>query len=236
MENDTEVIRQQMAETRQSLSEKVEAVEELVASAVKETTEAVNKTVENVTGAVEGTVNTVKETLAGTVNTVKESVTGTVNTVKESVTDSVQSVKDALDITGYVDKHPWLVMGGCVAVGYALGSMLPSASGHHTTSGSTSTPGSLYEPPASPPSSSSAWGATSAAPTSTGSESRSWTSFVPDSWMPLIDKLKGLAIGTMSGVIGEMVMKAVPENIKSEVTQLLDDATQRLGGTPLRHQ
>jgi ElaB/YqjD/DUF883 family membrane-anchored ribosome-binding protein len=229
MENDTEVIRQQMAETRTSLSEKVEAVEELVASAVKETTQAVNKTVENVTDAVEGTVNTVKETVAGTVNTVKETVAGTVNTV----TDSVESVKNALDISGYVEKHPWLVMGGCVAVGYALGSMLGESQPHRA--GSSTPARSAYEPPASP-STSEAWGATSAAPTSTGSAGGSLTSFIPDSWMPVIDKLKGLAIGTMSGVVGEMVMKAVPENIKNEVSQLLDDTTQRLGGTPVRHQ
>jgi len=231
MENDTEVIRQQMAETRNSLSEKVEAVEERIATAVKETTDAVAKTVENVTGAVEGTVNTVKESVAGTVNSVKESVAGTVNSVKESVVGSVESVKNALDITGYVEQYPWLVMGGCVAVGYALGSMIPGNSNHHS-----STPSKAYEPPAPAPSASSAWGATSAAPTSTGSEGKSWTSFLPDSWMPLVDKLKGMAIGTMSGVVGEMVMKAVPENIKSEVSQMLDDATQRLGGVPLRHQ
>jgi len=223
MENDTEVIRQQMAETRNSLSEKVEAVEELVTSAVKETTQAVNKTVENVTGAVEGTVNTVKETVAGTVNT-----------VKETVADSVESVKNALDISGYVEQYPWLVMGGAVAVGYALGSMLGESRPHYT--GDYAPASSAYEPPAAPPSTSAAWGATSAAPTSTGSAGSSWTSFIPDSWLPVIDKLKGLAIGTMSGVVGEMVMKAVPENIKNEVSQLLDDATQRLGGTPVRHQ
>jgi len=219
MENDTEVIRQQMAETRNSLTEKVEAVEELVSSAVKETTEAVTKTVENVTGAVEGTVNTVKETVAGTVNTVKDTVAG-----------SVESVKNALDITGYVDKYPWLVMGGAVAVGYALGTMVGESKPHYAPASTA------YEPSASPPSDSHAWGAASAAPTSTGSAGRSWTSFVPDGWMPLIDKLKGLAIGTMTGVIGEMVMKAVPENIKHEVSQMLDDTTQRLGGTPVRHQ
>jgi len=217
MENDTEVIRQQMAETRNSLSEKVEAVEELVASAVKETTQAVAKTVENVTGAVENVTGAVE---------------GTVNTVKATVTDSVESVKNALDITGYVEQYPWLVMGGGVAVGYLLGSMLGESHPHST--GGYAPASTAYEPPA--PSNSQAWGASSAAPTSTGSAGKSWTSFVPDSWMPLIDKLKGLAIGTMSGVIGEMVMKAVPENIKHEVSQLVDDATQRLGGTPLRHQ
>jgi len=212
MENDTEVIRQQMAETRNSLSEKVEAVEEMVSSAVKETTEAVTKTVENVTDAVEGTVNTVKETVTG----------------------SVESVKNALDLSGYVEKYPWMVMGGGVAVGYLLGSMLGDS--QPRSSGGYAPPASAYEPPAAPPSESHAWGATSAAPTSTGSAGKSWASYLPDSWMPLIDKLKGLAIGTMSGVIGEMVMKTVPENIKNEVSQMIDDATQRLGGTPLRHQ
>jgi len=209
MENDTEVIRQQMAETRNSLSEKVGAVEELVASAVKETTQAVAKTVENVTGAVENVTGAVE---------------GTVNTVKDTVAESVESVKNALDISSYVDQYPWMVMGGSVAVGYLLGTLLGESQPHST--GGTASPASTGQ----------TWGASSAAPTSTGSAGRSQTSFLPDSWMPLINKLQGLAVGTMTGVIGEMVMKAVPENIKHEVSQMLDDATQRLGGTPLRHQ
>jgi len=68
MENDTEVIKQQMAETRTALSEKLEAVEDLVASTVKETTQTVTDTVAAVTDTVENTVQTVASTVTDSWN------------------------------------------------------------------------------------------------------------------------------------------------------------------------
>jgi len=196
MENDTEVIRQQMAETRESMTEKVEAVEELVASAVKETTQAVAKTVESVTSTVENTVH--------------------------SVTDSFESVKEAFNVSAIVDKHPWASMAGSAALGYALGCLLAPPKDHPTRT-SVEAMASSYGAPASSVGAST--GAT--APSTSGS-------FLPASWISLIDKVKGLALGATAGMVGEMVMNMVPENLKSEVSKLIDEATQNLGGTVVR--
>jgi len=97
MDHESEVIKQQMEETRSSLAEKLEALEEHVASTVHTTTEAVAGTVENVKEAVEETVNTVSE--------------------------SVENVKEAFNLTRQVQEHPWAMVGGAVVVGY-LGSVL----------------------------------------------------------------------------------------------------------------
>jgi ElaB/YqjD/DUF883 family membrane-anchored ribosome-binding protein len=97
MDHESEVIKQQMEETRSSLADKLEALEEHVASTVHSTTDAVTGTVENVKEAVEETVDTVSE--------------------------SVAQVKEAFDITRQVQEHPWLIMGGAVVVGY-LGARL----------------------------------------------------------------------------------------------------------------
>jgi ElaB/YqjD/DUF883 family membrane-anchored ribosome-binding protein len=118
MENETEVIKHQMEETRTALTEKLEAVEELVASTVKETTQAVSDTVSTVTNTVENTVST----------------------VAESVENVTESVKSAFDFQGYVDQHPWLVLGGGVAVGYLLGRLLPSAAPSWNGSSAASAP------------------------------------------------------------------------------------------------
>jgi len=193
MENDTEVIRQQMEETRSALSEKVEAVEELVSSAVKETAQAVTKTVETVTNSVENTVNT--------------------------VSDSVESVKEAFNVSACVDKYPWGAMAGSVALGYTLGCLLAPPKEGTSTGTSTGTWGG-YAP--SPPASTG-----ETAPSSSGN------SFL-SSWMPLIDKVRGLAVGSAAGLLGEMVMNMVPDNLKSEVSRLVDDATRNLGGTIVR--
>jgi ElaB/YqjD/DUF883 family membrane-anchored ribosome-binding protein len=208
MENETEVIKHQMEETRSALTEKLEAVEELVASTVKETTQAVTDTVETVTGTVESTVNT----------------------VAESVENVTESVKNAFDIRGYVDEHPWLVLGGSVAVGYLLGSLLPSSrpSGGRSWGGASAS----YAPSSSPTPSASAASYTGDQQASTGG----MFSSLLEGLTPVVDKLKGLALGTAASVVGEMIVKNLPDNLKSEVTNLIDDTTRRLGGSVLHEK
>jgi len=62
MENE-DVIRQQMEDTRTSLTEKVEALEQKVVNTVQETTDAVAETVANVKESVQESVDTVKHWL-----------------------------------------------------------------------------------------------------------------------------------------------------------------------------
>jgi len=190
MENDTEVIRQQMVDTRTALSEKVEAVEEMVKSTVKETTQAVAQTVENVTNTVENTV--------------------------QSVSDSVQSVKDALDVSAFVDKYPWGSMAGSVALGYAVGCLLSQSNGHHQARHAGTPP--------------------SPSPASESKSSSMFGSFLPDGWEKMLDNFKGLAVGTAAGVVGEILMNAMPDSLKENVSKLIDEATESLGGTVLRRE
>jgi len=203
MENETEVIKHQMEETRTALTEKLEAVEELVASTVKETTEAVSNTVETVTSTVENVTNTVTDSV-------------------ESVTESV---KKAFDFSGYVDEHPWLVLGGGVALGYALGSLFPARHSRASYSGGSPAP-------ASPSYSQGAASYTSSQEPSSGG----MFSSVLEGLGPVVDRLKGLAIGTAASVIGEMLVKNLPDNIKSEVSSLIDDTTRRMGGSVLHER
>lgn len=98
MSEDTEVIRQQMDETKAQLAEKLETLEQQVAETVQSTgdvvsatVEAVQETVENVTGAVQG---------------------------------AVQSVNHAFDLRAHLETHPWYVLGGSVAVGFLAHELL----------------------------------------------------------------------------------------------------------------
>jgi ElaB/YqjD/DUF883 family membrane-anchored ribosome-binding protein len=201
MENETEVIKQQMADTRTALSEKLEAVEELVTSTVKDTTQTVTDTVAAVSSTVENTVSNVSET----------------------VSDSVESVREALDISTYVEKYPWLVMGGAVALGYTLGSVLGSTDSSYSASTSQR---SEALPPAS----------SGAAPMKEQPSSKEESSSFLEGWQPLIDKFKGLALGTTASLVGEMLVNAVPDNLKSHVSEMIDDATKALGGTNVRQE
>lgn len=101
MDNETEVIKHQMLETRTALTEKLEALEDRVTSTVKETTDAVEETV----GAV------------------REAVEDTVHTMKDTVHDTVESVKETFDLKHQFEQRPWMMLGGSVLVGY-LGATL----------------------------------------------------------------------------------------------------------------
>jgi ElaB/YqjD/DUF883 family membrane-anchored ribosome-binding protein len=102
MPDEPEVIRQRMEETRASLAEKLETLEQHVVQTVTGTTAAVSETVENV----------------------KEAVQETVDAVKGSVHDSVTTLKQAFDPARQMEEHPWLFMAGAVAVGYWSGRMV----------------------------------------------------------------------------------------------------------------
>src|SRR5262249_49660887 len=47
---------------------------------------------------------------------------------------------------------------------------------------------------------------------------------------PEIQKLKGLAVGTLFGAIREMVLKVSPEHVGQQLREILDSMTQKLGG------
>jgi hypothetical protein len=92
MDDTPEMIRQQMEQTKSNLTEKMESLEHQVSDTVQSTGTAVNATV----GAVQKTV---------------ETVTG-------AVQGAVQSVSNAVNLRRQVDRHPLLVLGGAVALGY----------------------------------------------------------------------------------------------------------------------
>jgi len=107
MDHESEVIKQQMEQTRSSLAEKLETLEEHVASKVLTTADAVTETVEAVKGAVEETVHS----------------------VSESVENVKETVKETFDLHRQMEQHPWLLLGagsrsatlgaGCSKVGWA---------------------------------------------------------------------------------------------------------------------
>ncbi len=114
MENEPEVIRQQMDETRTALADKLEKLEQQVVGTVHDASEAVNETV----------------------GSVKEAVHETVQTVKESVHETMHSVKEVFDIRHQAAVRPWMMMTGAVGLGF-LGGLLAhriSGDGRHPES------------------------------------------------------------------------------------------------------
>jgi len=230
MPDQSEVIMSEMEDTRKDLAEKLETLEKKVAG-----------TVETVTGTVqtvENTVENVKESIKETVESVTDTVQNTVQAVEETVSSTVSNVKSFFDVSRQVDRHPWAVMGGSVLVGYIGGWLLTPRSSRTSEApapGPTSTPtppanhnGSGYA--ASPPPAAPA----AREPEQTAKPSESWLSKFADRFAPEIDKLKGLAVGTLFGVARDMVSQWVPEPLKDQVTDVINNFTTDLGGKVIR--
>jgi ElaB/YqjD/DUF883 family membrane-anchored ribosome-binding protein len=95
---DLDVMREQIDQTRSSLTEKLETLE----ADVKET-------VENAREAVEGA---------------REAVQETISSVTETVHDATETVKRNLNLEYQVNRHPWAMLGLSLVSGVALGVFL----------------------------------------------------------------------------------------------------------------
>jgi len=221
--DDQEVIRDQMENTRTALSEKLEELENLVTAKVVDATQEVAQTVETVTGSVQETVETVKETVEETVETVKDTVEGTIAAVKEGVS----AVKEMLDLPAYVDRYPWIALGGSMAAGYLIGEYFSWRNARHSSRSQTtftareSTQAPVYT---------NGHGTDGRAGTETARpKTPSWLQRLE----PELSKLKGLAIGMLMGTIREMVTQSTGEKVGSSLADIIDSATEKLGGTPM---
>jgi len=213
-----DVIRHQMEDTRTSLTDKLETLEQQVVDTVQGATSAVNETVESI-----------KDTVKDTVTTVKDSVQDTVSAVKDTVQGSVDTVKDFMDVGAHVDRHPWVMLGGSMLLGYCLGNMF----------GKRSEPSRMTESFAAeqPRSNGHRLSHSGKGAARENRRRESAGQGLLGSWLgelgPEIDKLKSLALGTLFGTAREMIIKAVPEHIGEQLKEVVDNVTTKLGGEPL---
>jgi len=187
--------------------------------AVTGTVESVKETVENVSeklnDTVTGVTDSVQQTVAGVTDSVQQAVEG----VKESFEETVKSVAETFNLKLQCERHPWMVFGGAVTVGF-LGSRLlmgsaPSAPSAPSLTSATAT---RTERPRAQPE-----------PEPAGDHSG------VGGW--LLEKLgsfKGLAVGAMMGVVRDLVSQALPETLKERVSEEVDKLTKSLGGEPIQ--
>jgi len=98
MDPQPDVIRQQIDETRSSLTEKLETLE----AEVKDTVQSARETVTHA----------------------QEAVADTLTSVKDSVEHAKETVKRTFDIPRQVDQHPWLMMGLALVSGVVTGAVV----------------------------------------------------------------------------------------------------------------
>ena len=62
--------------------------------------------------------------MVDTVHGAADAVAQTVDNVKDAVHDTVANVKDTFDLRHQVERHPWAMVGGSIALGFVGGYLL----------------------------------------------------------------------------------------------------------------
>jgi len=167
-------------------------------------------------------LQTVHQATAAVSNTV-QGVTEAVDTVKQTVEQTVESVKESLDFREAIRQHPWTAVGVSFAAGLAGGYLLETPS-----------PGKAPSRTARHPQTNGFPSESFRAPGNGASESSSaLTSSLGTAGAEAFQTIKGMAIGTLMGVLNKVVSDAVPASMKADVNNLFEDFNTRLGGKKL---
>jgi ElaB/YqjD/DUF883 family membrane-anchored ribosome-binding protein len=210
-----EVIKQQMLETRASLADKLETLEQQVV----------------------GTVHSASTAVTDTVDSVKEAVQQTVELAKTSVHDTMDAVKDTLDLSRHVREHPWIMVGGSVSVGFVAGRLLDRAGPcTRNTPGMGNVPSlSTLAPRSGPERNGGVDQRMAEEPRSAsgGVAPQGLLGELGRKFEKEINMLKGLALGAMLGIARDMIAGAAPSQLGSQLSEIIDSATVKLGGQPI---
>jgi hypothetical protein len=95
------MIREDLGETRTSLADKMEALEQ------------------GITGMLRGANAAVTETVAG----LRDMVETSAHAVQEAVGDTTRAVGRGLDVSAHVRRHPRLMVGGALLLGVLVGTL-----------------------------------------------------------------------------------------------------------------
>lgn len=215
MEDQSESIMKEMKETRSSMTDKLEALEQQVSDTIQPVTNAV----ERVSEAAASIVENVKET----VHDVTEKVEETVESFTTKVEETVESVSSTFSISRHADRHPWVVFSAAATVGCVIGTFTGgrsrrSSSSKEESSGSRSgqrsgTNGSSYSEPA---------------------PARSASQEKQDGWFgEQIQHLKGFAVGTLMSILRDLAKRAVPGAIGGKIAEEIESLTTRMGASTI---
>ena len=206
MPPETELIKQQMGQTRAALSEKLETLETKVFN----------------------TVGTTTDTVALTVHEVGATVRETAQDVRATMHETMASMRDALDLTQQMHQHPWLMVGGSVVAGYVGGLVLDNLERGRLPS----LPSMPIAAEQLLPSDSEVRERMEVQPPTRRTGSAFFRALA-ESFAPELDKLKRTALGMALGVVRQKISESVPPTMREQVVEMMDRVTVKLGGEPL---
>jgi len=203
VDNELEVIRDEMEQTRANLAEKLEALESQVRETVSGATEAVSSTVEGVKDVV------------------------------ETVTETVENVTETFNVSKQVEQHPWMALGAAVATGFVAAQVIGRASQSSPPSHAASTNGAAAHPAVAHPAAGAPQAQPERHEHPVMDSLKSMLPDMGGVMHTLVGSLGGLAVGSLMGVIREFATHELPKEWHGDVTKLIDEVTSQLGGKPL---
>jgi hypothetical protein len=205
MPPETELIKQQMGQTRAALTEKLDTLETKVFIAVGTTTDTVTQTVHEVGATVRETAQDVRATMH----------------------ETLASLRDAFDVTHQVKEHPWLMMGGSVLAGYVGGVVLDNLERGQLPS----LPSLPVAAERMLPRDAEVRERIESRPPAQRTGSSFFQALVK-SFAPELDKLKRTAVSMALGLVRDKINESVPPEVREHVSEVMDRVTVKLGGEP----
>ncbi|HXG17773.1 MAG TPA: hypothetical protein VNN62_01695 [Methylomirabilota bacterium] len=217
--------RHDIEETRASMIEKLELLEERVRETVESAKSTVDDIMENVKETVDDTVGAVK----GTVDEAKSTVENIVENVKDTVNDTVTRVKHTFDLQYQMETRPWLMLGVSAAFGYLLGSLgarsaPPRETAGRYASGAEALQRSGYYAAAAGAKPYSGY------PTADSPSSR--RSGFLGQFQEEFDMIKIAVMGAMMSSLRDMVKQSMPSGAP-QLEKAINSAATKLGAGPL---
>lgn len=187
------------------------------------------------------TRNAIGEKLVALESQVKETATDTFETVKETALETYEDVKKNFSLQHQVRERPWAMFGGAIGVGFIVGNLLSHKLFDHDEHDLA--PREASWAPALASRSNGHNGHTNgnghpkAAISPGGLLTHSaivsgLTGLLGQTFAPELRKARGVAIGTVLGIVREIARDAVPTSIADKTVKVIDDVTRSLGGEP----
>jgi hypothetical protein len=180
-------------------------------------------------------LESLEQRMADTVHGAADAVANTVENVKDVVHETVLNVRDTFDIPLQVERHPWAMLGGSLALGF-LGGYLLYRFGARSAAIASSAPtpadmsrigeqhnGTVKD----------ARPADAAMPPDREAAPRAVDGATPP-FATEIARLKSLAIGALLSIGRDVITQSAPESMHARLTEVIDGLTVQLGGEPIR--
>jgi len=155
-------------------------------------------------------IDETKSSLQEKFHTLKNEVSSTMAAASDNVQETVETIKKSFSLTHHIENHPLAALGISVAIGYLLYSIVDSAKSSESFTKTQSNETDL-KPDIK--------------------KSYSKISSIAERYAPEMNAIRGLAIGSGLGLLGNVISDVFPSSIRPEVNRIFEDFKAKATGS-----